>query len=358
MIHKPAPLLGLAIGDAYGKPFEVLADQEAIPVPYQDPDLQYLPGRVEIVGPWGVPPGQFTDDTQMSLALATALLAAGTYDRETVLRQYVEWHLTRGHNEPRGEGGTIKKVLDWVWVRVALALRDSTQSMQGAFMEALSRLGPDAEHDGSHPALRANTSQGSGYVGSGTAMRAAPIGAFFSDEKEILLACEADAYLTHASREAWAGSFAVAYGVRLAMEMPANYLPDAIIQDVQDVVAKHFRYTRVSESLRHAWAVADSDCPYFWSFDPSGDVAAVVGSAFALFGISSRQDETSEVFQTSCHIGGDTDTRTAILGALLGARRGEEGLPASLIPGVERLSDLRDMDQRLVRLSRGESTQT
>lgn len=85
-------IIGAAVGDALGAPFEfreagLYRQRFAEPV---------LGGRGEMIGGggFGWAPGEFTDDTQMAVALAEALLAAGTYDPDTVWRWFRAWSTT------------------------------------------------------------------------------------------------------------------------------------------------------------------------------------------------------------------------------------------------------------------------
>jgi ADP-ribosyl-[dinitrogen reductase] hydrolase len=83
-------LIGSAVADALGAPFEFKPAEmykERFPKPI-------LGGIGELVGGggfgWG--PGEFTDDTQMALALAEALLGEATeFDAEVVWRHFVAW---------------------------------------------------------------------------------------------------------------------------------------------------------------------------------------------------------------------------------------------------------------------------
>jgi ADP-ribosylglycohydrolase len=62
--------------------------------------------RPFILGP-DHPPGTFTDDTQMSLCVAEALIAAGHADRDTLMREmaqrFVRWHRSEDNNRAPGE---------------------------------------------------------------------------------------------------------------------------------------------------------------------------------------------------------------------------------------------------------------
>src|SRR5690606_31822074 len=43
-------------------------------------------------GPFGLAPGQWTDDTAMALALADSLLQCGALDEQDLLRRFLAWH--------------------------------------------------------------------------------------------------------------------------------------------------------------------------------------------------------------------------------------------------------------------------
>ena len=74
-------LLGLAAGDALGTTLEFQA-----------------PGTFETIedmvggGPFGLEPGQWTDDTSMALCLAESLVETGDFDLADQLQRYVRWY--------------------------------------------------------------------------------------------------------------------------------------------------------------------------------------------------------------------------------------------------------------------------
>jgi ADP-ribosylglycohydrolase len=84
-------LVGLAVGDALGYPAEFRTRRqlqeelgpEGITGFIRLKDARF--SRPFILGP-DHPPGTFTDDTQMSLCVAEALIAAGHADRDTLMR--------------------------------------------------------------------------------------------------------------------------------------------------------------------------------------------------------------------------------------------------------------------------------
>ena len=73
-------LLGLAAGDALGTPLEFKARGSFTPV-------------TTIVGggPFGLKPGQWTDDTSMAMCLAESLVRNGGFDPADQMRRYVRW---------------------------------------------------------------------------------------------------------------------------------------------------------------------------------------------------------------------------------------------------------------------------
>jgi ADP-ribosylglycohydrolase len=73
-------MLGLAAGDALGTTLEFCPPGSFAPI-------------ADIVGggPFGLEPGQWTDDTSMALCLAASLVETGGFDPGDQLRRYVRW---------------------------------------------------------------------------------------------------------------------------------------------------------------------------------------------------------------------------------------------------------------------------
>src|SRR5579859_7045499 len=73
-------LLGLAAGDALGTTLEFTRPGSFAPID------DMLGG-----GPFGLEPGQWTDDTSMALCLAESLLDCGGFEPADQLGRYVRW---------------------------------------------------------------------------------------------------------------------------------------------------------------------------------------------------------------------------------------------------------------------------
>lgn len=97
-------MLGLAVGDALGTSLE-FSERDA------------LPHQTEMTGggPFGLEPGQWTDDTSMALALADSIILSGGLDPRDLMERFVAWR-DHGHYSCTGEcfdiGMTTSDALD------------------------------------------------------------------------------------------------------------------------------------------------------------------------------------------------------------------------------------------------------
>jgi len=97
-------LLGLAAGDALGTTLEFRRPGTFEPV------TDMVGG-----GPFGLNPGEWTDDTSMALCLAESLVHCGGFDPADQMRRYVRWH-REGYLSSNGRcfdiGGTVLSALN------------------------------------------------------------------------------------------------------------------------------------------------------------------------------------------------------------------------------------------------------
>ena len=73
-------LIGLAVGDALGTTLE-----------FSRRDAKPLQTGMTGGGPFGLRPGEWTDDTAMALALGESLVARGGLDPHDAMRRFVSW---------------------------------------------------------------------------------------------------------------------------------------------------------------------------------------------------------------------------------------------------------------------------
>lgn len=287
-------ILGLAVGDAIGRPTEFISS---------------LDGLREKFGPEGVtdlepdwhPAGTFTDDTQMSLAVARALVLAGHKSLDELMRamaaEFVAWN--RSPNNDRAPGITCR--LGCENLEAGVPWRESGVAES---------------------------------KGCGSAMRTAPIGLYYHDNEATLIeVARASSLPTHGHPTALASAAATALLTAWALHRddPARY-PDrllralhgmdggeetaALIERMPIVLAEAPDEVLCTGGLGEAW---------------TGDEA--VASALYCFCRSPR--DYRKTVLTGANTVGDSDSIACIAGAISGAYNGFEGIPEKWRRGVE-----------------------
>src|SRR5690242_697593 len=126
-------LLGLAVGDALGAPFEGL-DRDSYPRV-----ADYASG-----GMHNVEPGAWTDDTAMAICLAESLLARGGVDEQDLLERFLRWYRT-GENSARGTAiGVSEKTRATLEAFEHTRRIDVAATVENAGNGAIMRLAPVA----------------------------------------------------------------------------------------------------------------------------------------------------------------------------------------------------------------------
>ncbi len=291
-------LLGLAIGDALGMPVRGLEREEiAARCGWLD---QFLPllgadGSVE------VPAGTFTDETELALCLVESAIGAG------------------GYLDVTAAGYRFLRLLDGPGARF---LDETTRQ---ALVAA-------AEYDDFQRGLA-----GPGTAAGNAVARAVPLGLLhalcrFNPElfvRDVLRAT----LITHAAPEVVNGATAVAYAVLLLAQgsTPPEVLVDEVLRFIdEDVVARRLR--RV---LHRPFATEDlpAAATAVAGFGASDAVEEVVASAFAAF--TAAPSDFRRAVTLAVNAGGATDTRGAIVGALVGTHLGAAALPLDLVEGLD-----------------------
>ncbi|MFF4094388.1 ADP-ribosylglycohydrolase family protein [Streptomyces sp. NPDC001834] len=267
-----ASLRGLAVGDALGSQF-------------------FVPVNHPLLKRGGLPPGpwQWTDDTEMASSVVAVLMAHGRIDQDALVRSFAEHH-----DFDRGYGPAVNRLLRLV--------REG-----GDWRELASAL-----------------FQGQGSWGNGSAMRIAPLGAWYADDPEQAThQAEISSYTTHQHREAVAGAMAVAAAAALAAASAGPPIPTEFLDGVIALVPR----SAVGAGLRRARDMLD--------YDDAGTVAAVLGNGrrtsahdtvpFALWSAARHLGDFEQAFWGTARAGGDVDTTCAIVGGIVAAS--EAGAP-------------------------------
>ncbi len=308
-------LFGGAIGDALGMPLtgrtraEIAAlgsVRDFLPAEQTAPVTIPLTALAEpeIEDPLG--PGQWTDDTQLTLALAEALVAEhGLFVPDTWAHALVRWL----NNSPRGPG--LSSLEAAVQLRTGGALWDEAADPEGG--------------------------------GCGAATRAAPIGIAYagsaSDRRRFAVL---QAMTTHGHPDAQAAALAVAEAVAMVLPMPpdlpAQWDGAAFLQALIDAVRS---YSADFEEFARCLDVARS----FLVDDVDTEVAVrVLGvSAWAreavptaLYLVARQPHSFEELLISAVNLtGGAVESIATMAGAIGGALHGVTGIPARWRRGVE-----------------------
>ncbi len=301
---KIATLVGCAIGDALGNPFEMK--------PAISPLLTEWDGQFKAGGTfWKGNAGQYTDDTLMSMALSASLVEHQGFNPEDVASKYLAW-MESGNT--RGIGGTTASAL--------------TRLKFGA-----SYLESGLTHNDGKPAS-----------GNGTAMRASPIGLVYRhDLAKLMEVAIKDAAITHNSLEPKVGSVAVAMGVALLANRVTE--PKDLLDDVVGVLVDSEVKNRILLGIDHLQKGTDP-AQALAEIGTHGYVPATVGAAFYCIGAT---DNFKDAVVMAIKGGGDTDTTAAIVGAMAGTWYGLEGIPEEY-KSVENFELLDGLTEELVNI--------
>jgi len=255
-------LVGLGVGDALGTTLEFS----------RKPSRAVLHDMVG-GGPFGLRPGQWTDDTAMALALADSLTVHPDLDAHDLMERFVAWH------------------------------RDGTYSCTGSCFdigvttaEALRRF--EKTSDPFAGSTDPNT------AGNGSIMRLAPVAIrHWSDQNTLLRVARDQSRTTHAAVEAVEACESLA--LILAGAITGRPLPEIVTEAAGRV--KGFRPGQPRDEVR--------------------GTGYVVASLHAAMWAVSRTTSFETAVLLAANLGEDADTTAAVAGQIAGALYGLSGIP-------------------------------
>ena len=270
--------LGLAVGDAVGTTLEFR------PRDAQD-RLEDMAGG----GPFDLPPGAWTDDTAMALALADSLAATGTLDCRDLMDRFVRW-----------------------W-------RDGDYSCTGdCFDIGITTRAALSRYRQAGDPLAGSTDPRS--AGNGSLMRLAPVALRFWDDRPQLVSSAAEqSRTTHAAEEAVD-----------ACRVFAELLADAIAGAARANLLAPRRFDgapAIGRVLAGSWRGRARD-----TIRSSGYVVHTLEAA--LWSVARTADFRNAVL-LAANLADDADTVAAVTGQLAGALYGLTGIPQ---PWLDRLA--------------------
>ena len=285
-------ILGAMAADAAGATLEFLG---------RKPSLYEVREALEMVGGgcWGTAPGQITDDGELAMSLLRALCemktkTGGRFDINTVAHHYLLWF----SSSPFDIGGTTANGL---------------------------RGGLDLQHEKAQGMINAALKNNMGSKANGALMRIAPLGVWGAsvDEEQLVEAAFLDAQLTHCNPICCMANGAYTVAIRHLM------LHRGAHQDAFNAAAKWVEHWNNSELIE--WmnlARQDVDVGYY-------PMAGFVKYGFVhAFRHLYQGRGYLEAIEETLLGGGDTDTNACIVGGLLGALHGEEGIPEHMRSAV------------------------
>lgn len=271
---------GLSIGDAFGQRF---FEEE-----YRDALLggeRRMPSA-----PW-----DYTDDSEMAFSLVATLRRAGTVDQDALAASFA-----RRYTPTSGYG------------------------------PAMHRLLPAIANGADWRVEAPNLFHGQGSYGNGSAMRVAPLGAYFADDlTRVAAQARASAEVTHAHPEGIAGAVAVASAAALACAVRGEHLIPSPAEFIERV-ATNTPESRVRRNILQA-----RDVPAEW---PIRQVARALGNGswvsaqdtvpFCVWSAATSLASYEEAQWRTVSALGDIDTTCAIVGGIVACAVGEDGIPA------------------------------
>ncbi|HEX9023789.1 MAG TPA: ADP-ribosyl-[dinitrogen reductase] hydrolase [Geobacteraceae bacterium] len=277
--------IGLAIGDSLGAPVEFMTPNE---IRAQHGILKELTG-----GGWlHLKPGQVTDDTQMSLCIARAIVAAGGWSLKGIADNFAAWMKSR----PIDVGDTCRKGI-------------RNYMLNGELEVPYNRWG----------------------AGNGAVMRMLPVALFALGDDSLLTACSIDqAHLTHNNDLSDAACINFGRLIHLAL-------------------TGHSR-TRLRRELESLLGQFEN-----FRFEPYRGLASgyVVDTMQTVFHYFFKSRSFEECLTMVVNQGGDADTTGAIAGMLAGAYYGMEEIPKRWLKKMDRtvLAEAATLAEQLVQLS-------
>ncbi|TDL38149.1 ADP-ribosylglycohydrolase family protein [Kocuria rosea] len=289
-------LAGTAVGDGLGAPFEGRSSVSATALDRWIFSSQTL---------------HHTDDTAMAMVLAEHMVHSGGINQAVLASDFaVAWY-----QEPmRGYGGGAAQVL------AAIA-------------------------DGAHWRQAAVSVFEGGSWGNGAAMRVAPVAVVSTSVPEAAELGRRSAEITHAHAHGRHGAALQSAAAYLALHSDPDHPldTDAFLIDLTDVVPSE----SWQEKLVRGRALLEREASTGEAVKALGNDISALGSVpLAVFAFLRHAESPEAAIRAAIRSGGDTDTIAAMTGALVGARHGHAGLPASWTarleagPRLQRITEL------------------
>ena len=259
-------LFGVACGDALGGTLEFMSKDE---IKRKYGYLKDIIGG----GCWNLQPGEVTDDTMMTIAVAEGILDSPEDPIEDIGKHFIEWY----DNKPKDIGNIIR-----------IALGEYKRS-----------------NNWKNTAYYAHRKTGGMSAGNGSLMRCLPVALYYTDVDKMLEITASQSLLTHYDRKA-------TDACQLYNLLVYDYLKEKPKEPtIREHIEKYPDYKPVFELSKD-------------ELKPTGYVLdTLVCALWCFINTSSFEDAVCE----AANLGGDADTVAAIAGGIAGVYYGYSAVP-------------------------------
>ncbi|MBI4143137.1 ADP-ribosylglycohydrolase family protein [Candidatus Uhrbacteria bacterium] len=331
-------MVGLAVGDALGMPVETMTPDEILAATDGKGVTGFLaPLQKRFHSTALLAPGQWTDDTQLSLAIARSLIRKRGFDLADIAAE----HILEFHGVRRGWGGSTTRGIE----ELALGRRKPGDPI----------LDPKAHG-----------------LGNGVAMKVAPLALF------DVLACDEGrdcelhdqhavawfrgtvhklASLTHrdpcAKNGAMAIAAAVIHGVGIAGNEPAKFREPHQELLTSAAAEAHWPCPTHGHALYDACHLATQGSELYIRHGILKRTQCDVRESVPFVLAICREHLTSfrDGVLAAVNAGGDTDSNGAMVGAILGASHGLSAIPEEWVRGLEAHGEIIALADQLFELA-------
>jgi ADP-ribosylglycohydrolase len=277
---------GLSVGDSFGECF--FASPESIERRLQSQDPP-------------VPPWHVTDDSIMALSIVRCLKRYGHIEQNALAGAFAREYAS---DPRRGYGGTAHGILRAIGEGLPWEI-------------AASRV-----------------FDGQGSCGNGGAMRAAPIGAYFHDDYERVIAeAQASAAVTHAHPDGQTGAIAIALAAAWMSQESNARDARSLIPFILESLPRTETYFALQKALQ-----VPIELSAITAASILGNGSGVVASdtvPFCLWCVAKHPTDYRAAMWTTVSGLGDRDTTCAIVGGIVALNAGREGIPSAWLQARE-----------------------
>ena len=233
---------------------------------------------------------EWSDDTLMALSVVSNLRQFGTINQDVLAESFAQ---RREGRRSYGQGATrlLKQI------QSGTAWKTATYEMF----------------------------EGSGSYGNGSAMRVAPLGAYFAEDMErVVKEAHLSSEVTHAHPEGIAGAIAVAVAAALVVHDST-----ISVQRFFEGIIAHTPQSEVRESIQKALTFSAETSFYQASLELGNGRPSIAQRTvpFALWAAAQTLTDYKSAIEKTANVGGDVDTNCAIVGGIVVMQTGLEGIP-------------------------------